>query len=161
MTTTSTQQTHPGRASWRTAAQTVISVVLVLGVVAPLVAAILHDELGGYLPDAWLAWVVGAAAVLAAVSAALARVMAIPAVDAWLRHIGLSSTPSLAEPDADGVQNITTLAATPRRKGDYVTTRTGTSGTIFYLDEREDGWHYGVRLDGSDRVVMYREADLA
>lgn len=157
---TSTQQAHPGRASWRTAAQTIISVILVLGVVAPIVAAILHDELGEYLPEAWLAWVVAAGAVLAAVSAALARIMAIPAVDAWLRHLGLSSTPKVVEPDDDGVHNITTLAAAPRRKGDHVSTSTGTSGTIFYLDEREDGWHYGVRLDGSDQVAMYRETDL-
>ncbi|MBN0040259.1 hypothetical protein JN535_08790 [Cellulosimicrobium cellulans] len=99
MTTTPTQQEYPGRASWRTAVQNVVSVVLVLGIVAPLVAAILHEELGGYLPEAWLAWVVAAAAVLAAVSAALARIMAIPAVDAWLRHLGLSSTPALPTTD--------------------------------------------------------------
>ena len=109
---TSTQQAHPVRASRRTAAQTVISVVLVLGVVAPLVAAILHDELGEYLPDAWLAWVVAAGAVLAAVAAALARIMAIPAVDAWLRHLGLSSTPTFVVPDDDGVHNITTIVDT-------------------------------------------------
>ena len=84
--TTSTQHAHPVRASWRTAVQTVLSAVLVVGVVAPLVAAILSEELGAHLPESWLAWVIGAAAVLAAVSAALARIMAIPAVDAWLRH---------------------------------------------------------------------------
>src|SRR5690606_212118 len=158
--TTPTQQAYPGRASWRTRVQTVLSVILVLGAVAPFVAAILHDELGEYLPGAWLAWVVAAGAVLAAVSAALARIMAIPAVDAWLRHLGLSSTPVVVEPNGDGVHDITNLAAAPHHKGDHVTTRTGTSGTIFYLDERADGWHYGVRLDGSDQVAMYREADL-
>lgn len=108
--TTSTQQAHPVRTSWRTAVQNVLSVILVLGVVAPIVAAILHDELGGYLPDAWLAWVVAAAAVLAAVSAALARIMAIPTVDSWLRHLGLSSIP--VEPDGDGVYDITSIVDT-------------------------------------------------
>ncbi len=117
LVTTSTQQAHPVRASWRTAAQTVISVVLVLGVVAPLVAAILHDELGEYLPDAWLAWVVAAGAVLAAVAAALARIMAIPAVDAWLRHLGLSSTPRVVVPDDDGVHTITTIVDTAAPAG--------------------------------------------
>lgn len=107
--TTSTQQTYPARASWRTAVQNVLSVILVLGIVAPIVAAILRDELGEYLPDAWLAWVVAAGAVLAAVAAALARIMAIPAVDAWLRHLGLSSTPALVEPDDGGVHTITTV----------------------------------------------------
>ncbi len=111
MTTTSIQQTYPARASWRTAVQNVLSVILVLGIVAPIVAAILHDELGEYLPDAWLAWVVAAAAVLAAVAAALARIMAIPAVDAWLRHLGLSSTPTRAPIGPDGVPVITTTAS--------------------------------------------------
>ncbi|KZM78411.1 hypothetical protein [Cellulosimicrobium sp. I38E] len=117
MTTTSTQQANPGRASWRTAVQTVLSVVLVLGLVAPLVAAILHEELGEYLPDRWLAWVVAAGAVLAAVSAALARIMAIPAVDAWLRHLGLSSTPKIVEPDGDGVHVITSIVDTSAPAG--------------------------------------------
>lgn len=128
--TTSTQRAYPGRASWRTAVQNVLSVILVLGIVAPIVAAILRDELGEHLPDAWLAWVLAAGATLAAVSAALARIMAIPAVDAWLRHLGLSSTPKVVEPD-DGEHDATSPAAAPHRKGDHVTTHTGTSGTIF------------------------------
>ncbi len=117
MTTTSTQQTYPARASWRTAVQNVLSVILVLGIVAPIVAAILRDELGAYLPEAWLAWVVAAGAVLAAVAAALARIMAIPVVDAWLRHLGLSSTPTLVVPDDDGVHTITTIVDTTAPAG--------------------------------------------
>lgn len=117
MTTTSTQQAHPVRASRRTAAQTVLSVILVLGVVAPIVASILHEELAGILPDAWLAWVAAAAAVLAAVAAALARIMAIPAVDAWLRHLGLSSTPTLVDPGPDGVHVITPIVDTSAPAG--------------------------------------------
>ncbi|MFF2621311.1 hypothetical protein [Oerskovia jenensis] len=113
--TTSTQQAHPVRASWRTATQTVLSVIVVLGVVAPIVAGILSDELGAHLPASWLAWVVGAAAVLAAVSAALSRVMAVPAVDAWLRHLGLSSTPQRATVSPDGAHVITTLTADERQ----------------------------------------------
>ena len=113
--TTSTQQAHPVRASWRTAAQTVLSVIVVLGVVAPIVAGILSDELGAHLPASWLAWVVGAAAVLAAVSAALARIMAVPAVDAWLRHLGLSSTPQRAPVSPDGAHVVTTLTVDERQ----------------------------------------------
>ncbi|MFD6094518.1 hypothetical protein ACFWGN_20595 [Oerskovia sp. NPDC060338] len=149
--TTSTQQAYPVRASRRTAVQNALSVILVVGVVAPIIAAILHEELSGYLPEAWLAWVVGAAAVLAAVSAALARIMAIPAVDAWLRHLGLSSTPPLALIAPPGVLE----------RGDHVTiTATGQGGTVFYVEQREDGWHYGIQLDGSDLVAMYRLSDL-
>lgn len=146
-----TQQAYPARASWRTAVQNALSVILVLGIVAPIVAAILHEELSGYLPDRWLAWVVGAAAVLAAVSAALARIMAIPAVDAWLRHLGLSSTPQPATVTPPGVLE----------RGDHVTiTATGQGGTVFYVELRDDGWHYGVQLDGSDLVAMYHPDDL-
>lgn len=116
--TTSTQQAHPVRASWRTAAQTVLSVVLVLGVVAPIVAGILSEELGEHLPASWLGWVAGVAAVLAAVSAALARIMAIPAVDAWLRHLGLSSAPRHASVTPGSKQVITTLTVDERRMVD-------------------------------------------
>jgi hypothetical protein len=150
--TTSTQQAHPVRASWRTAAQTVLSVILVLGVIAPLVAGILTEELGEHLPASWLAWVVAAATLLAAVSAALARIMAIPAVDAWLRHLGLSSTPRPATIAPDGVH----------QRGDHVTiSATGQGGRVFNAEEREDGWHYGIRLDGTDQVRMYRPDDLS
>jgi len=113
--TTSTQQAHPVRASWRTAVQTVLSVILVLGVLAPIVAAILTEELGAHLPASWLAWIVGAAAVLAAVSAALARIMAIPAVDDWLRHLGLSSTPLPAPVTPASAQVITMLTVDERQ----------------------------------------------
>jgi hypothetical protein len=117
VTTTSTQQAYPRRASWRTAVQNALSVILVLGVVAPIVAAILNEELGEHLPDRWLAWVAAAAAVLAAVAAALARIMAIPAVDAWLRHLGLSSTPTVVEPDDGGVHDITSIIDTSAPAG--------------------------------------------
>jgi hypothetical protein len=39
-------------------------------------------------------WLVSAAAVLTAVAGALTRVMAIPAVNEWLTHIGLGSIPT-------------------------------------------------------------------
>jgi hypothetical protein len=89
----SSQSAFPGRATVRTVVQTVISVVLTAGVVLPLAVAILGEELAAVLPPAWLAWLVGGAATVAAIAAALTRIMAIPAVDAALRHFGLSSTP--------------------------------------------------------------------
>lgn len=103
---TTTQQKYPGRASWRTAVQSAIGTLLTLGVVLPIVVVILNEQLGTYLPDAWEAWLVGAAGVVAALSAAVARVMAVPAVDAWLKRIGLSSSPT---PDPE----IRTLPAPP------------------------------------------------
>jgi hypothetical protein len=90
---TTTQQRYPGRASWRTAIQAALGVLLTAGVVVPIVVTILNEQLGKWLPDAWEAWLVGAAAFVAALSAGVARVMAIPAVDAWLARVGLSSAP--------------------------------------------------------------------
>lgn len=92
-TIVSSQSAFPGRATVRTVVQTVISVVLTAGVVLPGAVAILGEELADVLPPAWLAWLVGGAATVAAIAAALARIMAIPTVDAALRRFGLSSTP--------------------------------------------------------------------
>ncbi|BDZ40837.1 hypothetical protein GCM10025865_01360 [Paraoerskovia sediminicola] len=86
-----TQQAHPVKAALRTFVQVWLPALLTALFVAP---EILEAILDGPLPDGVRAWLVGASTVLAAVSAAVARVMAIPAVDAWLKHIGLSSEPS-------------------------------------------------------------------
>lgn len=127
MTTAPTQQTRLARAPRRTAVQTALSVIIVLGVVAPLVAGILSEELGDHLPEAWLAWIAGAAALVAAVSAALARIMAIPAVDAWLRHLGLSSTPRHTPVVPDGAHFITTLTVDERQVIDELRAKEGRS----------------------------------
>lgn len=87
------QLDHPERASRRTALQTVLSVVLVAGVAAPVVANIISEELVGVLPENWIAWAVGILGGITAVSAALTRIMAIPAVDALLERIGMSTLP--------------------------------------------------------------------
>ncbi|MET7135401.1 hypothetical protein MT994_14920 [Cellulosimicrobium sp. MI9406] len=57
---------------------------------------------------------VAVGAVLAAVAASLARIMAIPAVDAWLRHLGLSSTPTFPAVGRDRTPAITALTADER-----------------------------------------------
>lgn len=46
------------------------------------------------LPGPFVAWPTGAIAVLAAISAAVSRVMAIPAVDEWMRKLGAGSAPA-------------------------------------------------------------------
>jgi hypothetical protein len=89
----SSQSAFPARATWRTVVQNVISVVLTAGVVLPLAVAIAGEELADVLPADWLLWAAGVAASVAAIAAALTRIMAIPAVDAWLLRFGLSSTP--------------------------------------------------------------------
>jgi hypothetical protein len=90
---TTTQQQHPARATWRTTLANVLSMIIVVGLVAPIVAGIIDEELTAYLPPDWIAWIVATGALLAAVAGALTRIMAIPAVDRALAHLGLSSAP--------------------------------------------------------------------
>lgn len=54
-------------------------------------------------------WLLSAAAVVTAVAGALSRVMAIPAVNEWLTHIGLGSVPKAAaqrQADAERVGEV-------------------------------------------------------
>ncbi|MGW6006751.1 hypothetical protein ACWFNS_09005 [Oerskovia enterophila] len=49
----------------------------------------------------------------------------------------------------------------PLERAHHVTVRlTSQGGTISYTEQRDDGWHCGVQLDGSDLVTMYRTNDL-
>jgi hypothetical protein len=88
-----TQVVHPWRATLRTAVQVGIPALLVLVGVVPEVLTIVEGELGGHLPDGVRAWLLGAAAVVTAIAAALARIMALPAVDRALGHLGLKASP--------------------------------------------------------------------
>jgi len=94
-TPVTTQQAAPARATWRTIVQGFVSTILILGVVLPIVAQILDEELGDFIPGSWVAWLVGAAAFVAALAGALARIMAIPAVDVWLEKLRLGSAPEV------------------------------------------------------------------
>jgi hypothetical protein len=77
----------------RTAVQVLVGGAAVLAtivVVAPQIVAAVADV----VPGPVIAWATAALATLAAISAAISRVMAIPAVDEWLRHIGAGSSPA-------------------------------------------------------------------
>lgn len=86
---TTTQQQHP----WRAVVRTVLAVLIGVGVVVPLVVAVVLDQFDVYLPDGAKAWLLGASAFVVALSGAVTRIIAIPAVDAWLKRIGLASSP--------------------------------------------------------------------
>lgn len=83
---------HKSKRVLRTAVQVVVSGALVLGTIVVLAPQVL-DAVAEVLPGPWVAWLTGAIAALAAVSAALSRVMAIPAVNGWLVQLGLGSVP--------------------------------------------------------------------
>ncbi|WP_217183361.1 hypothetical protein [Streptomyces sp. AC495_CC817] len=89
----------------RTAVQVVVAAAAILAttvIVAPQILAAIQDV----LPGPVVGWITGAIAALAALSAAVARVMAIPAVDEWLKHFGAGSAPAgaVAYTSIDGVQ---------------------------------------------------------
>lgn len=99
-----TQQQHPWRAALRTALQAAVAIPAGLLLLVTVLDAVLDAPIAQYLPPAWGAWLAGASAFLAALSATLARIMAIPSVDAWLKKIGAASAP-----EADAGQRLAAL----------------------------------------------------
>lgn len=93
-----TQVRLPRRATVRTIVQVGIPAMLAL----PLIIDAIVAELGGHLPPGVTAWLIAAGAVITAISAAIARIMALPQVELLLRRL----------PD------WTQLAAQPRPKPD-------------------------------------------
>ncbi|PMC04168.1 hypothetical protein CJ226_09185 [Microbacterium sp. UMB0228] len=77
----------------RTAVQVFIAAAAVLATTV-VVAPQIIDAVADVVPGPVIAWATAAVATLAAISAAIARVMAIPAVDEWLRRIGAGSAPA-------------------------------------------------------------------
>lgn len=82
---TSTQAANPNRAALRTALQTAIPAFLGLLVIVPQIIQEVVDGFGQHMPDGLRLWLAGAAVAITALSATIARVMAIPGVIAWTR----------------------------------------------------------------------------
>ena len=93
----------PSQRAIRTAIQVVLSIVAGLGVflvVAPQVLEAVRE----FLPESWYLWLLGFIAVVGSISAALAKIMAIPQVDEWLKKFGAGSAPAgaVSYTSADG-----------------------------------------------------------
>lgn len=82
---TTTQAANPGRAALRTAVQTAIPAFVGLLLILPPIIQTILDGFGRQLPPDMYAWLAGAAVVITAASATLARIGAIPGVIAWTR----------------------------------------------------------------------------
>lgn len=82
----STQAEFPARAAIRTAVQVGIPAFVGLLVILPLIIQAIVDGFGQHLPPELYGWLLGAAAVITAASATLARIAAIPGVIAWTRR---------------------------------------------------------------------------
>lgn len=89
--TTTTQQQHPARAT----ARTILAVVLGLASLTPYIVVILDEQLGG-----WEA--LGLSGQAIAVAGIVTRIMALPAVDRALEHLGLGSAPEVAPKSGGG-----------------------------------------------------------
>ena len=80
---------YKGQRALRTLVQVGIPAFLGFAVVLPQIISALGLPADGPL----YAWLIGAAGVVTAVAVGLSRVMAIPAVNAWLTTVGLGSVP--------------------------------------------------------------------
>jgi hypothetical protein len=76
-----------------------------IAIVAPQVLA----ELAKILPGSWIAWLTGALAFVGVVAGVLARIMAIPQINAFLVKIGLGSVPAAAVIDARVTNDVSSL----------------------------------------------------
>jgi hypothetical protein len=94
----STQEANPTRAANRTALQALTAALLVVVGALPLILEFAVEDLEGVLSAELYAWLVGAAALTAALARLWARIMAVPGVNAWLRQ----SAPWLAPGDPRG-----------------------------------------------------------
>ncbi|ASN20716.1 hypothetical protein [Arthrobacter sp. YN] len=85
------QVANPWRAVWRTFWEVLVPAVLLVVTVGPTVLNILAEELGAVLPAGIIAWLLGAAGVLAALAGAFARIAAIPRVNELLKGVKLDA----------------------------------------------------------------------
>lgn len=83
---------YQGKRVLRTVVQVVVGAAAVLAVVVVVAPQVL-DAVADVVPGPVLAWLTGAVATLAAVSAAITKVMAIPKINELLTLIGLGSVP--------------------------------------------------------------------
>lgn len=81
----STQEANPGSAVGRTAVQVGLPAFALLGLAVPEIVEATLEQFGASMPEEIRAWLLAAAAVTTGISAIVARVMAIPGVNDWLR----------------------------------------------------------------------------
>jgi hypothetical protein len=88
-----TQVQHPWKATLRTIVQVGIPALLTLCLVVPQVVDAVLAGFGEQLPPEFTAWMLASAGFVTTLAAVITRVMAIPAINAWLTSLGLGATP--------------------------------------------------------------------
>lgn len=81
----STQEVAQGRSALRTGIQSFVAALVGFFGIAPLVINTFVPGVADLLPEGWAAWLLGLSAGIAAISAAAAKVMALPGFNDWLR----------------------------------------------------------------------------
>jgi hypothetical protein len=103
----------------RTGVQTLLSALAVWAAFSAIWPDVMA-QLATILPASWVAWLAATVAAISAVALALSRIMAIPAVNAFLtKWLNLGSVPKRALIDARTVEDgkvveITTVAPDPK-----------------------------------------------
>lgn len=85
------QVANPWRAVVRTVLEVLVPAVLLVLFAGPAILEILAEELGAVFPPGFIAWLLGAAAVLSALAGAVTRIAALPAVNEWLGKFKLDA----------------------------------------------------------------------
>ena len=88
---TATQVRFPARAALRTIVQVGIPAVLLSVTLIPEIIRVVLVEPS--VPEGLRVWLLGVSAAITAIAGILARIMAIPVVNEWLRGVGLSAQP--------------------------------------------------------------------
>lgn len=86
---TTTQGRRPRQATVRTLFQQLVGWIVAAGLVLPLALAVVQEELGDVIPPHVMSWIVVIVGVAVAVSTTVARIMAIPAIETFLRRHAL------------------------------------------------------------------------
>lgn len=85
-----TQTVYPWKAALRTGLQVVTSALVLIALIGPLLADFIEQQFPG---SPVVAWIAAGVAFCAGLSALIARIMALPQVNAALTAVGLGATP--------------------------------------------------------------------
>lgn len=84
---TPTQVAHSGKAFLRTVVAMLVPTLLLLAAAIPIIT----EYLGPYLPEAWIAWLAGAAGLLLALAALITKLMALAKARDFWEKLGLGT----------------------------------------------------------------------
>lgn len=97
-----TQEANPARATWRTVFQVGVPALVGFVLILPELLQLVLNEVGEVLPEGFRLWLTGAVVVVTAFAGLLARLMANPALNDWLRRHFRALAPDHQPPSDTG-----------------------------------------------------------